>query len=207
MITESMLASLERTSRTSAVLMALGALIVASALWVATSSLTSIQTEVTALEHHAETLRAKNQDLELNSVALAQSSDALRKEVSGLRQALSASRDAIAAFHTRDYATAVNLYNSALAADPGNAYLMNLKAYSLFKLGKVLDAIAVQQQGLSTDPSYTWGLFDLARFQCATGDKAAAAKSLSEAVAKDDRFRRLAEQDGEFRRLCGSLDR
>lgn len=46
MITESMLASLERTSRTSAVLMALGALIVASALWVATSSLTSIQTGI-----------------------------------------------------------------------------------------------------------------------------------------------------------------
>jgi tetratricopeptide (TPR) repeat protein len=205
MTTDSMLLSLERASRLSAVLMALGAAIVASALWIAASRLTTIQAEVTELEARAESLRAKNRDLEQKAIDLAKTSDSLSKEVTGLREALSASRDAIAAFHARDYATAVRLYGTALAADPGNAYLMNLKAYSLFKLGDLPQAIDVQQRGLQVDPGYAWGLFDLARFQCASGDKAAAAKSLSEAITKDSRFRQLAEQDGEFRRLCGSL--
>jgi tetratricopeptide (TPR) repeat protein len=205
MTTESMLASIEHTSRVSAVLMVLGAVVVASALWIATSRLTSVQAEVTDLETRAEGLRTKNEDLARAAAELTKTSDTLRKEVSGLRQALSASRDAIAAFHARDYPTAVSLYDTALAADPGNAYLINLKAYSLFKLGNLSEAISVQQHGLRTDPSYAWGLFDLARFQCAAGNKAAAAKALGEAIAEDDRFRRLAKQDGEFRRLCGSL--
>ncbi len=207
MTTESMIASLERNSRVSAILIALGAVVVAGALWVSTSRLVQVQAEVSGLHTRANDLRARNLDLERAAADLSKRSEVLRSEVAGLRQALSSSRDAIAAFHARDYATAVALYDTALSADPGNAYLMNLKAYSLFKQGRVSEAIAVQQQGLRIDPSFTWGLFDLARFQCAAGDHAAAASALRDAIARDDRFRRLSQVDGEFRRVCGALGR
>lgn len=201
----SMLATLERTSKISTILMVLGALVVASALWLATNRLAEVQTEVAALESRSESIRSRNTALEIRNKELVTTAEALRKETSGLRQALSASRDAIAAFHQRDYASAVNLYDTALAADPGNAYLLNLKAYSLFKLKDIDKAIAVQQEGIRVDPTYAWGFFDLARFQCASGNKSAAAVSFAEAVRKDARLQRKAAQDGEFQRLCGSL--
>jgi|KBSMisStaDraftv2_1062788.scaffolds.fasta_scaffold413666_2 tetratricopeptide (TPR) repeat protein len=205
MTTATMIDSLERTSRNSAILMALGAFVVAAALWVATSRLRSVQAEVAALDAQGEIVSARNHDLERTNAELANNTATLRNEVAGLRQALSASRNAIAAFHAGDYATAVSLYDSALASDPGNAYLMNLKAYSLFKLGRVADAVKLQQEGIRVDPTYAWGFFDLARFQCASGDRTAAAKSLTDAASRDERFRQIAKQDGEFRRLCGSM--
>jgi len=204
MISESVLESAARTSRTSAILMGLGALIVAAALWFATARLTSIQNQVSALESREQLLLSKNQDLERTTQELTKSATDLGNQVSRLRQALSASRDAIAAFHAHDYSAAVSLYDTALAADPGNAYILNLKAYSLFKLGRTSDAIITQQSGVQTDPNYAWGYFDLARFQCAAGDKVAAARSLGIAVTKENRFQELAEQDGEFHRLCGN---
>jgi tetratricopeptide (TPR) repeat protein len=205
MISDSVLESVERTSRNSAILMVLGALIVGGALWFATARLASIQAQVKALESREQMLITKNQDLERSASELKQTAGDLNDQVSRLRQALSASRDAIAAFHAHNYAAAVSLYDIALAADPGNAYLLNLKAYSLFKLGRVSDAIATQQQGIKADPNYAWGFFDLARFQCAAGEKASAAESLRTAQGKEDRFRELAAEDGEFRHLCGSL--
>jgi tetratricopeptide (TPR) repeat protein len=205
MSTHSTLETLERTSRTSAILMGLGALVVGGALWMATARLKSTQAEVANLEVHSAELKAKNSELQASANELTASTAALKSEAAGLRQALSASRNAIAAFHARDYAAAVGLYNEALASDPGNAYLINLKAYALFKLGQVSEAIDVQRRGLEIDPAYTWGLFDLARFQCAAGDKAAAARSLAAAETKEARFRELASADGEFARLCGHL--
>jgi tetratricopeptide (TPR) repeat protein len=186
--------------------MALGALVIGAALWFAASRLESIQSQVSILESREQQLLARNQDLQRTASDLAKASSDLKAQVSRLRDALTASRDAIAAFHAHDYASAVSLYDSALAADPGNAYVINLKAYSLFKLGRVSEAIDVQRRGIDTDANYAWGYFDLARFQCAAGDKASAAKSLRLAESKEERFRRLAEQDGEFRRLCGNLE-
>lgn len=205
MTTDAMFASLERTSRISSVLMGLGSVVVAAALWIAVSKLQSIEADVTRFEERAEILRVKNENLELANEKHTKESQKLLKEVSSLRFALSASRDAIAAFHARDYKGAVSLYEAALDADPDNAYVINLKAYSFFKLGKLSDAIATQEFGLRIDPGYTWGLFDLARFQCAAGDVEAASKSIGEAIAREERFRQLALQDGEFSRLCSSL--
>jgi tetratricopeptide (TPR) repeat protein len=197
-MTDALLLTVERTSRVSAALMALGALLVFGALWVGNSKLSKLNTEVTALELRAGQIKSERE-------AASNQLQKLQLEVSSLRQALSASRDAIAAFHSRDYEEAVRLYELALSADPGNVYIMNLKAYSLFKLGRVQEAITFQATALQKDNTYAWGYFDLARFQCAAGDKVSAGKSIALAIAKESRFRELAQQDGEFRRLCGQL--
>ena len=196
MTTDALLLTVERTSRISAALMALGALVVLGALWVGSTKLSKLNAEVALLESHAAQLKDQRE-------AVSNQIQKLQSEVSTLRQALSASRDAIAAFHARDYVEAVRLYELALSADPGNVYIMNLKAYSLFKLGRVQEAITFQATALQKDTTYAWGYFDLARFQCAAGDKVSAEKSIALAIEKESRFRELAQQDGEFRRLCG----
>jgi tetratricopeptide (TPR) repeat protein len=200
---------LQRTSRASAILMALGAMVVLMALWWSAGQLRNLQTEVTALDGEAGRLRTQNSDLR-------QQAEAMRAEIRGLREALTASRDAIIAFHQRDYARAVTLYDQALRADPKNAYLLNLKAYALFKLKRFSDAVAVQEESIRVDPSYAWGYFDLARFQCAAARAAAseatrvahfqdARKAIKMALEGRPGLRSTMEQDGEFQGLCATV--
>lgn len=188
----------ERASRMSAVLMALGAIIVLGALWLSYSQLRSLQADVKVLETEAVQLQIQNSELR-------ESAETMRNEIRGLREALAASRDAIIAFHQRDYGTAVELYDQALRADPNNAYLLNLKAYSLFKLKRVSEAIDVQSESIRIDPGYAWGFFDLARFQCAASRFAEARQSINIALEKRPALYSTMETDGEFKRLCAQV--
>jgi tetratricopeptide (TPR) repeat protein len=189
---------LGRASRVSGLLIALGTLVVAAALWLSYGQLRALQAEVRSLASEATRLRKQNGDLR-------QDAENMRREIGGLREALAASRSAIEAFHQRDYSTAVSLYNEALRADPNNAYLLNLKAYSLFKLKRVSEAIEVQKQSLRADPEYAWGYFDLARFQCAAGSFDEARRSIDSALEKRPSLRLIMTKDGEFQKLCGPV--
>jgi tetratricopeptide (TPR) repeat protein len=189
---------LGRTSRMSGLLIALGTLVVASALWLSYSQLRALQTDVSSLAEEAARLQKQNADLR-------QDAENMRREIGGLREALTASRHAIEAFHQRDYAAAVSFYDQALRADPNNAYLLNLKAYSLFKLKRVGEAIEVQRQSLRAGPQYAWGYFDLARFQCAAGSFNEARRSRDTALQIQPGLKATMERDGEFRRLCGPI--
>jgi tetratricopeptide (TPR) repeat protein len=198
---------LGRASRVSGLLMALGALVVAVALWLSYAQLRALQADVNSLASEATRLEKQNSDLR-------QDAEKMRREMAGLREALAASRYAIEAFHQRDYSTAVSFYDQALRADPSNAYLLNLKAYSLFKLNRVGEAIDVQRQSLRADPEYAWGYFDLARFQCAAGrlDEARRAgffddarQSIASALERRPGLRAIMAKDGEFQKLCGPV--
>lgn len=189
---------LGRASRLSGLLMALATLVVAVALWLSYHQLRSLQAEVSSLASEATRLQKQNADLR-------QDSEKMRSEIGGLREALAASRFAIEAFHQRDYSTAVSLYDQALRADPNNAYLLNLKAYSLFKLKRVSEAIEVQKRSLRADPEYAWGYFDLARFECAAGAFDDARRAINSALEKGPGLRAIMAKDGEFQRLCGPV--
>ncbi len=112
---------------------------------------------------------------------------------------------AIRAFHRRDYETALALYDQVLLRNPENAYVLNLKAYSLFKTERIPDAIKVQKESTRVDPAYAWGFFDLARFQCAARDFGAARQSMQRALELRSDLRAIMEGDGEFRRLCAPI--
>lgn len=197
-MTDSIATRLERTSRVSALLMALSAVLILGALLLSYKQLQSSRTEVELLQVEATKLRAENGQL-------SQQDEEMRSDVKGLRVALTASRDAIAAFQQHDYTTAVGLYDEALRADPNDAYLLNLKAYSLFKLNNLKEAIAIQSESVRVDPSYAWGYFDLARFQCAAGQFDEAKKSIETMLNKDSSMTSTINRDGEFKRLCGSI--
>ncbi len=217
---------LEKTSRTSAVLMGLGALVVMIALWFSYEKLKEIQSEVRILQVEAARLQSQNSELSSDAQALrsevrslqsqaselrtqnselVDDSDALRNNVKNLREALGASRYAIIAFHQGDYQTAIVYYDQALRADPDNAYLLNLKAYSLFKLDSFQEAIETQIESIRVDPNYAWGFFDLARFHCAAGDMDAAGEAMMTALEKRPGLEDVMNNDGEFQRLCAPI--
>lgn len=192
---------LEKTSRVSSVLMALGAIVVLGALWLSYGQLRTLQAEVRSLESQALQLRTQN-------LELTQRAEATRNEIKGLREALTASRDAINYFHHNDYKAAGALYDLSLRADPHNAYLLNLKAYSLFKLKRLSEAIDTQNEGIRINPGYAWGFVDLARFQCEAKNFNGARESIKKALDQDDKnhqLRKRVEADGEFQRLCPNI--
>lgn len=188
----------EPRPRLLSVLTLLGTAAVVVALVLASMELNRTASRVTALRSEARSLTVRNQ-------ALARASDSLENETAGLRQALTAAREAIAAYHAGDYLGAVALYDRVLRGDSSNAYLLNLKAYSLFKAGRLAEALRSQELSVRADSSYAWAYFDLARFQCAAKQWSAARMSLQRLLRIAPAMRTTVERDGEFQRLCRTI--
>ena len=156
--------AVHRGSRLWSILTILGTVAVVVAFIIAGQQLTVAAAAVTALRRTADTLTSQV--------------DSLKRETAGLREALTAARAGINAFHAGDYLGAVGQYDKVIRDDSSNAYLLNLRAYSLFKAGRIDEAIRSQQLSLRADPGYAWGYFDLARFECARGNWDAAKDAL-----------------------------
>ena len=163
--------------------------------------------EISHLEAAQSSLEARVAESEKTIAVRDTELSKVREQISQARCALAASRSAIEAFHQREYEAAIGLYSEALACDPDNAYLLNLKAYSLFKAGRIGEALTVERQSVSADPNYAWGYFDLARFLCAAGPNnfAEAKIAISNAVRLRPGLEQVMRGDGEFMRLCKGL--
>jgi tetratricopeptide (TPR) repeat protein len=136
--------------------------------------------------------------------------EGVRSELEGAREATPALIEAINAFHRRQYGLAITRYDEALRLNPGDPYIYNLKSYSQFKAGNLAGAVATMAKSLELEPTYDWGYFDLARYQCASGAGPAAVETLRAAIAKrGSSVKALARvflvEDGEFRRVCASV--
>jgi tetratricopeptide (TPR) repeat protein len=134
----------------------------------------------------------------------------LRAELGGARAATPMLVEGINAFHRKDYKLAVDRYGQALLLNPGDAYVYNLMSYSQFKSGDLTGAIETLLRSLQLNPSYDWGYFDLARYQCAAGRPQDGLDTIARAAEeRGDPIRQLAafflKEDGEFRRLCSSV--
>jgi tetratricopeptide (TPR) repeat protein len=94
--------------------------------------------------------------------------------------------------------------DEALSSDPDNAYVQNLRAYALFRLGRVDTALEGQRRSVAADPSYAWGYFDLARFLCAVSPPRIdeARKAAAKAIELRPDLRGRMQADGEFQKLC-----
>jgi Flp pilus assembly protein TadD len=157
-----------------------------------------------------EKLREDEKEARAIVAELEQRAVALRNELKGAREATPVLTAAINAFHKRHYADAIVKYSEALRLNPGDPYIYNLKSYSQFKAGDFAGAIATLSRGLQLDPTYEWGYFDLARYQCAANSPDAALRTITEALAQRGQGVRTAlkfflSQDGEFRRLCSPI--
>lgn len=133
----------------------------------------------------------------------------LRDRVASIGADLDASRCALGAasginaYHEGEFTLAVELYDQALACDPADGDVLNLKAYSLFKSGDSESALETQLRGLAVAPDDAWGFFNLARYLCAVGDTEAAAAQMATAISLSPGMAAIASGDGEFQSLCG----
>ncbi|MFN7979227.1 MAG: tetratricopeptide repeat protein [Vicinamibacterales bacterium] len=191
-------------SKSTSLTSALGALMALVALGYSTYSLASLErqkadaaNQLVALTEQANVAR---KDIELQRAEL----DRVRRDAQSARQAVAASRAAINAFHAGRIDDAVRLYDEALGPDPNNAYLQNLRAYSLFRLGRLNEAIDGVRKSIEADPLYAWAYFDLARFLCASGPGGLdeASKAVKRAVELRPDMTEIMKKDGEFQRLC-----
>jgi tetratricopeptide (TPR) repeat protein len=126
----------------------------------------------------------------------------VEEQLAKSRKAVNYVTQAINAYHAQRYDAAVNLYDKALSLDPLNPYIQNLKGYSLFKAGRLDDAIVTLREAVEIDKTYAWGWFDLARAYCASGKLDAATDAVQRAIELEGDLKDLMRADGEFRRLC-----
>ena len=193
-----------RASRRAAVLSLIGFVVVFSAIGYAIFELNALERQRDSMQNQVRSLQIQakqyGSDLAKAQMELANT----RAALSIARASLAAARAAINAFHSGDLEQAVHLYDEALAADPDDAYLQNLRAYSLFRLGRVSDAIEGERRSVAADPKYAWGYFDLARFLCAASPPQLdeARRAASKAVELRADIRDIMLSDGEFQRVC-----
>jgi tetratricopeptide (TPR) repeat protein len=188
---------LGRSSRRAAMLSFAGFVLIIAALGYAAFQLRHLERERDRLQTITDSLQTGVDSLR-SAVMM------YREEAANARQAVAASRAAINAFHAGRLEDAVSLYDQAIAADSGNAYLQNLRAYVLFRLRRYDDAIEGQRRSLAADPAYAWGYFDLARFLCAaTSSNLEEARETAErAISLRPDMRGVMQGDGEFQRVC-----
>jgi tetratricopeptide (TPR) repeat protein len=188
---------LGKSSRKAAILSLIGFLLVLAAIGYAI-------TELNALERQRASLLKEQQGLKTDTERYRSDLARLRADLAKTRASLSAGRAAINAFHSGRLEDAVALYDEALASDSDNAYLQNLRAYSLFRLGRVDAAIEGQRRSIAADPKYAWGYFDLARFLCALSPPRVeeAKEAAKKAIELRPDMRAIIRGDGEFQRVC-----
>lgn len=192
--------AIRRRSLLSAALTVVGATAIAASLWYSTTLVVDARAE-------QQTLRHQNQQLGDQLTQLRASIVQEKRTLSQAKCALDNSRLAINAVHARRYDEAIALYDEALTCDPTNAYILNLTAYSHFKAGKTAEAIRLQKASLQADPTYAWGYFDLARFDCASGpsNREDAARAVTRAIALRPDLKVTMRGDGEFTRVCRGI--
>ena len=85
--------------------------------------------------------------------------------------------------------------------------MQNLRAYALFRMGRVEEAVRRQREGLAADSSYAWGYFDLARFLCASKppQMEEARQAVQTAITLRPDLEATMRRDGEFQRVCRGL--
>ena len=188
---------LGRASQTAARITFLGFLLIGVTLAYAFAALER-------LERQRLDLQAQTRELIAQRNKYKSDIEHLQHQLSLSRSALASGRAAINAFHSGNFDLALRFYDEALTYDPDNAYILNLRAYTLFRLGRLQDAIAGERQSITIDPAYAWGYLDLARFLCASSppNMEDAKRAASRAVELRPDLSDVIEQDGEFQRVC-----
>jgi tetratricopeptide (TPR) repeat protein len=112
-------------------------------------------------------------------------------------------QDGIRAYQRGQYDEAIKLYDQYLSKNYNDAYVLNLKGYSLFKLKRYDEAITALLTATKADPKYAWAYFDLARVYCAMGKSSEANSAINQAISLQPDMQTIMRNDNEFQSLCG----
>lgn len=197
---DAQLEQMGRASRRSALLSLLGFIMVLAAIGYAVDQLHKIEKQRSDLVIEERALRSQ-------LVTTQSQLNVARRQVADALQQVTAARDtkaAIDAFHAGHWNEAVSLFDKSLASDPDNAYVQDMRAYMLFRLGRIDESIADERLAIAADPTYSWSYLNLARAQCAASppQMEEAKKSASEAIRLNTQLSQFIKQDGEFQKVC-----
>jgi len=163
--------------------------------------------DIATLSDQKHALEQQRQSLTAENETLAQRLTRGRQEARV--RAADPIRRGINYYHSGGYAAAIASYDEALALEPQNAYVLDLKSYSQFRASDMDGAIASISTALSVDPGYIYGYSELARYACAAGRFDLAVETYTRAQAQHagatELFASLLRDDGQFVRLCAPV--
>ncbi|MVM34160.1 tetratricopeptide repeat protein [Spirosoma sp. HMF4905] len=108
------------------------------------------------------------------------------------------------AYQNGQYEEAVKLFDQSLEKNPANAFVLDMKGSSLFKLKRYDEAEATLLTATKVDPKDAWPYFDLARVYCAMGRSAEANSAKRQAIKLQPDMQTIMRKDREFIRVCGA---
>jgi tetratricopeptide (TPR) repeat protein len=147
--------------------------------------------------------------MEESTGKLSEENQHLSRKLANAREASHYVRLALEQYHNGRYAAAISYYDQALALDPENAYVLDLKSYSQFRHGDRKGAMESIEAALRMQPDYVYGYSEWSRYACAAGrfDEAVRAfdAARAQSPAADELYGKLLREDGQFATLCARL--
>jgi tetratricopeptide (TPR) repeat protein len=184
-----------KSSKLATLLTTLGLLIVIASITYSVFELNSLEARIRLKQSELEQIKSNMDSVKIEFIKQKQQLSASRESVYFVTQGINF-------FHQGLYLEAVKAYNTALSLDSLNAYILNLKGYSLFKAKRYSEAVKVLHHAVEVQPDYAWGYFDLARANCANGNYDNALKAAQKAIELRHDMINTIKNDGEFNRLC-----
>lgn len=187
-----------KSSKLATLLTILGVFIVIGSITYSAFELNSLESKIRFKQSELEQIKSNLDSVEIEFNRQKQQLRASRESVYFVTQGINF-------FHQGLYVEAVQAYDKALSLDSLNAYILNLKGYSLFKAKHYYEAVNVLNHAVEVQPDYAWGYFDLARANCANGNYDNALKAAQKAIELRHDMINIIMSDGEFNRLCKQI--
>jgi tetratricopeptide (TPR) repeat protein len=138
------------------------------------------------------------------ALAAQKQAETAKHELQGAREASKFLRRGINEVHRHRYAEAVQLYDNAIALDPNNPVVHDLRGYALYLQGMNEQAAKALEHAVELSPSYAWGHYDLALVYWRLGRKVDAVREVKRAIEIDSNFRKTIQEDDQFAQFRSS---
>jgi tetratricopeptide (TPR) repeat protein len=190
-IDSDILAKFSRHARAGLLMTIMGAIIIAMSLVYSAHELTAMQAEKQLLSKELEAAK-----VEFNNTKAEFSK--LQKGIKEARTSFVYVQLGLRQFFVRNYQGAIDFYDQAIATDPANPVLYDLRGYALFRQGKIKESVSSLEKSIAIAPDYVWGHYNLALAYMKAGDSTRAIEQVRLVVTLDPGMRKTISGDGQF---------
>lgn len=193
-----------RHARAGAVMTLVGAVIIAGSLIYSGLQLAALQRERATHEEELQDLRQQLKNLNKSRDQAQRDLEQLQGQVRSARESLTSLQPCLKMFFTQNYVGAVDCYDRAIATDPANPVIYDLKGYSLLRAGQIDASVTTLEKSVSLAPDYVWGHYNLALAYWAAGANERAVSEVKKVLDIDPSFSEVIRRDGQFSKFWGS---
>ena len=188
-----------RHARAGLFMTLVGAAIVVGSLAYSTQQLSRVQAERTALDAKLKTAADDLQKVKASRDLMEGELKQLQSSVKNARDSFFSVQMGLRQFFVKDYRGAVKFYDKAIAVDPLNPVLHDLKGYALLRDGDIQGAISALEKSIETGPDYVWGHYNLSLAYAAAGEMVRAVAQIRKVLELDPSMKSAIRGDGQFR--------